>query len=167
MPWWLADRGQTLDRESVRVRLPSSLTRRLGDAMRASQKSKRKKAKTNRTLRTWVLDTVDGRAQPDQYGGHHCRLGRGAARPSRCQAFLRLAAFAQSRGLRVRSGRCGDGGKGARSDAARGIRRSGQICVIAVFTGRRFFIQFVDRRQCGVRGVVAAMETVAWSSGCR
>ena len=24
MPWWVADRGQTLDRESVRVRLPSS-----------------------------------------------------------------------------------------------------------------------------------------------
>ena len=37
----------------------------------------------------------------------------------------------------------------------------------AAFTGRRFFIQFVDRRECGVRGVVAAMETVAWSSGCR
>ena len=35
---------------SVRVRLPSSLTRRLGNAMRASQKLKRKKAKTNRTL---------------------------------------------------------------------------------------------------------------------
>ena len=49
MPWWLADRGQTLDRESVRVRLPSSLTRCLGNAMRASQKSKRKKAKANRT----------------------------------------------------------------------------------------------------------------------
>ena len=46
---WLADRGQTLDRESVRVRLPSSLTRCLGSAMRASQKSKRKKAKANRT----------------------------------------------------------------------------------------------------------------------
>ena len=43
MPWWLADRGQTLDRESVRVRLPSSLTRRLGDAMRASQKSSAKR----------------------------------------------------------------------------------------------------------------------------
>ena len=50
MPWWLADRGQTLDRESVRVRLPSRLTRRLGNAMRASQKSKRKKAKANRTF---------------------------------------------------------------------------------------------------------------------
>ncbi len=49
MPWWLADRGQTLDRESVRVRLPSSLTPS-GNAMRASQKSKRKKAKTNRTF---------------------------------------------------------------------------------------------------------------------
>ena len=50
MPCWLADRGQTLDRESVTVRLPSSLTRSLGAAMRASQKSKRKKAKTNRTF---------------------------------------------------------------------------------------------------------------------
>ena len=50
MPCWLADRGQTLDRESVRVRLPNSLTRWLGDAWRASQKSKRKNAKANRTL---------------------------------------------------------------------------------------------------------------------
>jgi len=50
MPWWLADRGQTLDRESVRVGLPSSLTRRLGNAMRASQKSKRKKARSNGAL---------------------------------------------------------------------------------------------------------------------
>jgi membrane protein required for beta-lactamase induction len=49
MPRWLADRGQTLDRESVRVRLPSSLTRRLGETMRASQKSKRKEAKANRS----------------------------------------------------------------------------------------------------------------------
>ena len=48
--WWVADRGQTLDRKNVRVRLPSSLTRRLGNAMRASQKSKRKKAKANRVL---------------------------------------------------------------------------------------------------------------------
>ena len=40
--------GIKLDRESVRVRLPSSLTRRLGNAMRASQKSKRKKEKANR-----------------------------------------------------------------------------------------------------------------------
>ena len=50
MPWWLADRGQTLDRESVRVRLPSGLTRRLGNAMRAPHKPTRKKPKTNRTL---------------------------------------------------------------------------------------------------------------------
>ena len=41
--------GTNLDRESVRVRLLSSLTRCLGNAMRASQKSKRKKAKTQRT----------------------------------------------------------------------------------------------------------------------
>ena len=50
MSWWLADRGQTLDRESVRVRLPSSLTRRPGHAMRSSQKSKRKKGKANGTF---------------------------------------------------------------------------------------------------------------------
>ena len=42
---------------SVRVRLPSSLTRRLGNAMRTSQKSKRKKAKANRTL-AYVSSTL-------------------------------------------------------------------------------------------------------------
>ena len=57
MAWWVADRGQTLDRESVRVRLPSSLTHRLGNAMRASQKSKRKKAKANRTF-AYVSSTL-------------------------------------------------------------------------------------------------------------
>ena len=49
--------GTNLDRESVRVRLPSSLTRRLGNAMRASQKSKRNKAKANRTL-AYVSSTL-------------------------------------------------------------------------------------------------------------
>ena len=49
MAWWVADRGQTPDRESVRVRLPSSLTPS-GNAMRASQKSKRKRAKANRAF---------------------------------------------------------------------------------------------------------------------
>jgi len=39
-----------LDRESVRVRLPSGLTRCLGNGMRASQKPKRKEAKTNLAL---------------------------------------------------------------------------------------------------------------------
>ncbi|MGB7691562.1 MAG: hypothetical protein WBM12_01620, partial [Pseudolabrys sp.] len=42
--------GTNLDRESVRVRLLGSLTRRLGNAMRTSQKSKRNKAKANRPL---------------------------------------------------------------------------------------------------------------------
>ena len=44
------DRGTYLDRESVRVRLQSGLTRRLGNAMRAKtapQKLKRKKTKKN------------------------------------------------------------------------------------------------------------------------
>ena len=57
MPWWLADRGETLDWESVKVRLPSSLTRRLGNAMGASQKSRRKKAKASRTL-AYVSSTM-------------------------------------------------------------------------------------------------------------
>ena len=48
--------GPNLDTESVRVRLPSSLTRHLGNAMRAPQKSKRKK-KANRTL-AYVSSTL-------------------------------------------------------------------------------------------------------------
>jgi len=42
---------------SVMVRLPSSLTHRLGNAMRTSQKSKRKKEKANRTL-AYVTSTL-------------------------------------------------------------------------------------------------------------
>ena len=41
----------------VRVGLPSSLTRHVGDAMRASQKSRRKKAKANRPL-AYVSSTL-------------------------------------------------------------------------------------------------------------
>jgi hypothetical protein len=62
--------------------------------MRASKNSKRKKAKARRTLAVHVLDTVDGYAQPDQYGCNHCRLGHRSARPSGRLASLRLAAFA-------------------------------------------------------------------------
>jgi hypothetical protein len=46
----VADRGQKLDRGSVRVRLPSSLTHHLGNAMRTSQKTKCKKTRANQTL---------------------------------------------------------------------------------------------------------------------
>ena len=94
MPWWLADRGQTLDRESVRVRLPSSLTRRLGNAMRASQKSKRKKAKANRTL-AYVSSTLS-MATHNLVNMVAITAVSGAVLldPSGCQAFLRLAAFA-------------------------------------------------------------------------
>ena len=49
--------GTNLDREASGVRLPSSLTRGLGNAMRTSQKSKRKKAKANRTL-AYVSSTL-------------------------------------------------------------------------------------------------------------
>jgi len=50
MSWWYPDREQTLDRESVGVRLLGSLTRHIGNAMRASEKSKPKRAKASRTL---------------------------------------------------------------------------------------------------------------------
>jgi hypothetical protein len=49
--------GTNLDRESVRVRPPSGLTRCLGNAMRASQKPKCKKANTNLTL-AYVSSTL-------------------------------------------------------------------------------------------------------------
>jgi hypothetical protein len=48
--------GTNLDRESVTVRLPYSLTRPLGNAMRAPQKSKHNK-KANRTL-AYVSSTL-------------------------------------------------------------------------------------------------------------
>ena len=50
MPWLPFRSGTNLDREGVRVRLPSGLTHRLGNAMRAPHKPTRKKPKTNRTL---------------------------------------------------------------------------------------------------------------------
>jgi len=43
---WLADRGQTLDRESVRVGLPSSLTHRLGIRAVVTVQSKRRSRNT-------------------------------------------------------------------------------------------------------------------------
>ena len=92
MPWWLADRGQTLDRESVRVRLPSSLTRRLGNNAGIT-KIKAQEGKGEPDTRLRVLDIVDSHVQPGQYDCHHYSLGRGPPRPSGCQTFLMLAAF--------------------------------------------------------------------------
>jgi len=93
MPWWLADRGQTLDRESVGVRLP-----RQPDPVRECNagltKIKAQEGKDEPDACRCVRDTVDGQAQLGQYGCHHCRLGRSPAHPTGCQAFLRLAAFA-------------------------------------------------------------------------
>ena len=57
-------------------------------------KIKAQEGKGEPDARLCVLDTVDGQAQPGQYGCYHCRLGRGSARPSGGQAFLRPAAFA-------------------------------------------------------------------------
>ena len=54
----VARRSGTNTRQGERQgQAASSLTRRLGDAMRASQKSKRKKAKANRTL-AYVSSTL-------------------------------------------------------------------------------------------------------------
>ena len=93
MPWWLADRGQTLDRESVRVRLAKQPDPPSWEC-NGIKKVKVQEGKGKPDARLCVLNTVDGHAQPGQYGCSHCRLGCGSARPSGCQAFLRLAAFA-------------------------------------------------------------------------
>ena len=103
MPWWLADRGQTLDRESVRVRLPSSLTRRLGNAMRASQKSKRKKAKANRTL-AYVSSTLSMATQNliNMVASRRQRGTPGPASEVVKRAALTYAALARYRAVKVR-----------------------------------------------------------------
>ena len=88
--------GTNTRRESVRVRLPSSLTRRLGNNAGIT-KIKAQEGKDEPDACLYVLDTVDGEAQLSQYGCHHCRLGRSPAHPTGCQAFLRLAAFARLR----------------------------------------------------------------------
>jgi hypothetical protein len=59
MPWWLAGRGLTLDRESVRVRLPSGLTRRLGNANANITKIKAQEGKGEPDAHPCVLDAVD------------------------------------------------------------------------------------------------------------
>ena len=74
-------------------------------------KIKTQEVKSQADARLRVLDTFDGQAQPGQYGCCHCRFGRGSACPSGRYTALRLAAFAQSHGLRVR-GQCSDGARG-------------------------------------------------------
>ena len=56
MPWWLADWGQTSTgkRQGQAAKQPDP---RLGNAMRTSQKSKRKKAKASPTL-AYVSSTL-------------------------------------------------------------------------------------------------------------
>src|SRR5215204_1531461 len=92
MPWWLADRGQPRQgrRQGQAAKQPGPLSWEYNADI---TKSKAQEGKGEPDTRLCVLDTVDGHAQPGQYGCHHCRLGRGSARPSGCQAFLRLAAF--------------------------------------------------------------------------
>ena len=63
-------------------------------------KIKAQAGKDKPDVRLCVLDTVDGRAQPGQYGCDHCRLGHGSACPFGCQAFLRLPYAAADRQAR-------------------------------------------------------------------
>ena len=81
MAWWVADRGQTLDRESVKgqaAKQPDPVR----ECNAGIAKIKAQEGKDEPDACLCVLDTVDGQAQPSQYGCHHCRLGRGFARPS-------------------------------------------------------------------------------------
>ena len=91
MSWWLIDRGQI------------STGKALGSGCLAADppswesnagitKIKAQQGKGEPPARLWLLDTVDGHAQSGQFGCHHSRLWHGSARPSGCQAFLRLAA---------------------------------------------------------------------------
>ena len=66
-------------------------------------KIKAQEGKGEPDIRLYVLDTVDGHAQPGQYGCHHCRLGRGSARPSGRQA-VRGWASSQDIGNRLGTG---------------------------------------------------------------
>jgi hypothetical protein len=88
--WWLTI-GKSLDRESVRVRRQSGLTRHLGECnvcKDTATKAETQEIKDKFAVGLCGIDASGGEAKPDQYGRSICRLGHGSARASGRQAFL-------------------------------------------------------------------------------
>ena len=87
-----ADRGTSLDRESVRVRPQSGLTRHLGECNVCKDyvtKSEKKEIKDEPVAGLCSIDAIGGHAKSDQYGRSVCRLRHRSARAFSRQAFLR------------------------------------------------------------------------------
>jgi hypothetical protein len=87
-----ADRGTSLDRESVRVRPQSGLTRHLGERNVCKDyvtKSETKEIKDEPVAGLCSIDAIGGHAKSDQYGRSVCRLRHRSARAFSRQAFLR------------------------------------------------------------------------------
>lgn len=87
-----ADRGTSLDRESVRVRPQGGLTRHLGECNVCEDnvtKSETKEIKDEPVADLCSIDDVGGHAKSDQYGRSVCRLRHRSARAFSRQAFLR------------------------------------------------------------------------------
>jgi hypothetical protein len=91
-----ADRGQTLDRESVRVRPVTAISGECNGCEDDAKKGKAQEIKAEPAAGLCDLDAISGHAKPFQYDRRICRLGRSSARASRRQAFLRRATFAHS-----------------------------------------------------------------------
>jgi hypothetical protein len=92
MPWWLADRGQPRQgkRQSQAAKQPDPPS---WECNAGITKIKAQEGKGEPDTRLCVLDTVDGHAQPGQYGCHHCRLGHGSARPFWLPGIFETCAF--------------------------------------------------------------------------
>jgi hypothetical protein len=88
----LADRGKNLVRESVRVRLPSGLTRHLFGDCNADQgngeKVETQAFKAGSVAGLCGTCDIDGRAKSAQHGHRIRRLGRCSARATGRQALL-------------------------------------------------------------------------------
>ena len=86
--------GTNLDRESVRVRPPSAPDPPSGKRNACkddAEKAKTQEIKGRPGRGASCISGIDGHAKPDQHGGRHRGLGRGAAWAFSRQAFLRRA----------------------------------------------------------------------------
>jgi len=121
MPWWLRRSGTNTRQGKRQGQAASQRDPPSRECNADITKIKTQEVKSQPDARLRVLDTFDGQAQPGQYGCCHCCFGRGSACPSGRYTALRLAAFAQSHGLRVR-GQCSDGARSKKLHRARPVR---------------------------------------------